>query len=331
MKNNTVFKVDDPYAFLTKELLSTEYIDNKLTDKQIAAKYNIGSKATVWRRRKFHKIANSTPTKSNKHALKNRKFSVNKDQILDWQFQGKTYDEMAAIVGCSRMVLYRRIKELGLVTECNQAMNNLKLNEKLTPSQTKFILGDLLGDGSITNYGMYQCNHSHKQKDFIEYKRHILSNLISPNFSLKESFVHNNQNGKTYKKYYLRTMANADLKKIYSKFYCDGVKLFPYKYLNKSCFDEYSLAAWYMGDGGRKFNIAALYTYGFGYQQNLDILSFLYGRFNIAGNLEEDCGKDRSFDKRHFISFKGIDASKFFNLVSPHLLPYFSYKLPKNT
>ena len=152
---NTIFKVDDPYAFLTKELLSKEYTDNKLTDKQIAEKYDIGSKATVWRRRKFHKIANNTPTKSNSHALRNRKFFVNKEQVLDWQFQGKTYEEMAAIVGCSRMVLYRRIKELGLVAECNQAMNNLKLHERLTPLQTKFILGDLLGDGSITNYGMY--------------------------------------------------------------------------------------------------------------------------------------------------------------------------------
>ena len=125
-------------------------------------------------------------------------------------------------------------------------------------------------------------------------------------------------------------MANTDLKKIHSKFYCNKVKLFPYKYLNRSCFDEYSLAAWYMGDGGRKFNVASLYTYGFGYQQNLDILSFFYGKFDITGNLEEDGSRNRPSDKKHFISFKGINANKFFDLVSPHMLPYFSYKLSKN-
>ena len=53
MQNNKIFKIDDEYRFLTERLLREEYCSNKLTDKQIALKYNIGSKATVWRRRIF--------------------------------------------------------------------------------------------------------------------------------------------------------------------------------------------------------------------------------------------------------------------------------------
>ena len=58
MQDEKIFRIDDPYAFLTKELLEKEYTQNKLTDKQIALKYNIRSKVTVWRRRKFYNISN---------------------------------------------------------------------------------------------------------------------------------------------------------------------------------------------------------------------------------------------------------------------------------
>ena len=329
MKTNTIYKIDDPYAFLTKELLEEEYIQNGLSDKKIAEKYNIGSKVTVWKRRKFHKVANRCKNKSNNNARKNRKFNVSKEQALTWLAEGKSYEEMAGLVGCSRMVLYRRLKELGFVTECNQAMNHLRWYERLTDLQIRFLMGDLLGDGSINLKGMYQCNHSHRQKQFIEYKQEVLQSVMSPNFELKESSVYNNQNGKSYRKYYLRTMSNKGLKKIYNAFYKDNVKIFPDKYLRASTFDSYSLAAWYMGDGGRRNNVASIYTFGFGYKSNLEILSFLNDRFDIKGSMVEDRSADRNEDKNYSICFKKEEADKFFTIVSPHILPYFQYKLPE--
>jgi len=328
IKNNTIFRIDDPYSFLTKELLEEEYLRNKLTDSQIAKKYGIGSKVTVWRRRKFHDISNSYHNKSNQNARKNRKFSVSKKQALEWNREGKSYKEMAKIVGCSRIVLYRRLKEFGLVIEQEQAMNKLRRHEKLTDLQIKFILGDLLGDGSITPWGMYQCNHSHKQKEYIEYKSNILSNLLSPKFCLKESCVKNKQNDKTYKKYYLRTMGNKILKDIHIVFYADKRKIFPYDYLTNSIFDAYSLAIWYMDDGGRKFNIPSLYTFDFEYSGNLNILDFIDKKFSIKGILCIDDRDIRHPNKRHYISFKNEDADRFFSIVSPHILRCFQYKLP---
>ena len=324
-----MFKVDDEYGFLTKELIEKEYIENGLSDKKIADKYHIGSKATVWKRRRHYGIANKTPNKSNTNASVNRKFFVSKDDAIKWKFEGKTYEEMADIVGCSRMVLYRRIKELGLTEECDQAMNKLRWYEELSSKQIRFLLGDLLGDGSVTHWGMYQCNHSYKQKRFMEYKLEILNNILSPNFELKETSVDNRQNGKSYRKYYLRTMGNKSIKNLYSNFYKNGVKTFPIEYLKKSKFDELSLAAWYMGDGGRKGNVPSLYTYGFGFNGNLEILKFVFGCFGIKGEMKENGRETRSEDKCNFISFTGEDAKKFFSLVSPYMLPSFSYKLPE--
>lgn len=330
MQNDKIFRIDDPYAFLTKELLEKEYIENQLTDQKIADKYNIGSKVTVWHRRKFFNIANSCQNKSNQNALKNRKFIVSKEDALRWQQEGKTYDEMAKMVGCSRMVLYRRIKELGVVTECKEEMKKLKWHETLSDDQTKFLLGDLLGDGNITSWGMYQCNHSWKQKAYIEYKKDVLSNLVSPSFNFKENVVQNHQNGKQYRAYYLRTMGNEFLKVIYGKFYADKIKIFPYEYLMRSGFDAYSLAIWFMDDGSRKGNTAVIHTYGFGFDGNLQIAQFLYDKFGLYCEIK-NWGNISSEDKRHCVYFssKQDKADKFFQLVAPHILPSFQYKLPE--
>ena len=334
-----MYKIDDEYEFLTQELLEEEYIRNGLTDKQIADKYSIGSKATVWRRRKHYGIQNKVPTKSNKNAIINRRFVISKEDALQWQSEGKTYEEMAAVVGCSRMVLYRRIKELGLTDECDESMKKLKWHEPLTSDQCRFLRGDLLGDGSITNWGMYQCNHSHKQKAFIEYKAKLFSNLLSPNFELKERKIDNHQNGKQYRTYYLRTMGNENLKLMHQFFYNnDGVKFFPYEHFTNDLrgkggmwgeFDGLSLAAWYMGDGGRKSNIPSLYTFGFGYWGNLQIQMFLKQHFDIESIMREDDRETRHISYRYYIAIKkGKDSQRFFDIVRPHMIPYFSYKLP---
>jgi len=327
-QDDRVFRIDDPYAFLTKELLEKEYIENKLTDREIASKYNIGSKATVWKRRQFYKITNSHQNKSNQNAVKNRKFIVSKEDALRWQQEGKTYDEMAEMVGCSRMVLYRRIKELGVVTECPEEMKKLRWHEKLPDIQIKFILGDLLGDPNITPWGMYQCNHSYKQKSFIEDKRDILLNIMAPSFNFREHIANNHQNGKQYRCYYLRTMGNEFLKEIYEKFYIDKIKIFPYEYLMSSIFDTYSLAMWYMGDGSISGKSAKIHTYGFGYNGNLDIAKFLNNKFGLVVKIAQSQQAVRSVDKCYYITLNVVESNKLSQLISPHILPHFQYKLP---
>ena len=97
----------------------------------------------------------------------------------------------------------------------------------------------------------------------------------------------------------------------------------------QSSFDAYSLAIWYMDDGCRNSNISTLCTFGFGYSGNLDILKFLKAKFELEGILVADERSIRSHDKKHSISFKGEMATKFFQLVAPHILPSLQYKLPE--
>lgn len=324
-----VFRIDDPFEFLTKDLLQKEYLENKLTDKQIAQKYSIGSKVTVWRRRKFWGIENSCKNKSNKNATKNRAFSISKDDAIVYLGQGLTYVDIAEKMGCSRMVAYRRMKELGLIEDHEQEMHKLKWHEELDEKQRKFILGDLLGDGSITPRGMFQCSHSHKQLSYIQYKMELLKNLISPSFKLSYNRVKNYQNGKEYYSYYLRTMNNEFLKAIYDIYYIDKVKVFPFDYLLDSEFDEYSLAVWYMDDGSRNGNSATLHTYGFGLDGNIQMSRFILKKFGVLPEIKEWGKETRSIDKSSCLYFSASNSDKFFQLVAPHMLPHFQYKLPE--
>lgn len=327
-KIENIFRIDDEFSFLTKELLETEYKVNKLTDKQIAEKYKIGSKATVWRRRKFWGIENSYSKKSNKNALKNRSFNISIEDAKLYLEQGLTYAEIAEKMRCSRMVAYRRMKELGLISDQFSNFKKLKWHEPISDLQNRFILGCLLGDGNLTSRGMFQCNHSHKQKEYIEYKFNILNNLIPPDFKLRHNTILNHQNGKTYSAYYMRTMQNENLKKIYDQFYKGDVKQFPYEFLIDSNFDAYSLAIWYMDDGGRSGSSCNIHTESFCYFDNVKILEFLHGRFNICGVLQELKSKNGN-DSKYYIRFNIIDADKFFKIVSPYIHNYFNYKLPE--
>lgn len=324
-----IFRIDDSFGFLTKELLEKEYLENKLTDKQIAHKYNIGSKVTVWRRRKFWGIKNAYLSKSNQNATKNRSFSISKDDAIMYLGQGLTYIDIAEKMGCSRIVAYRRMKELGLIEDQEQEIQKLKWHEKIDERQRKFILGDLLGDGSITSRGMFQCSHSHKQLSYIQYKMGLLKNLVSPNFDLIYNRVKNYQNGKEYYSYYLRTMNNEFLKEIYDKYYVNNVKIFPIDYLLDSEFDEYSLAIWYMDDGSRNGNSATLHTYGFGMDGNIQISRFILKKFGIFPEIKNWGKENRNADKSCCLYFSASNSDKFFQTVAPHILPYFQYKLPE--
>ena len=282
-------------------------------------------------KKNFFGIENTCKNKSNLNAKINRVFSISIEDAKEFLKQKMSYEEIANKIGCSRMVAYRRLKELNLIDNQKSTMKKLKWHEPINDLQNKFLLGCLLGDGNITSKGMFQCNHSNKQLEYIQYKKHLLFNLVAPDFDLNYNIIKNHQNDKTYYSYSMRTMQNEKLKEVYGEFYKNGIKIFPYDFLINSSLDEYSLAIWYMDDGSRKKNRIELYSQGFNYVDNLKIIEFLYKKFNICGVIQENKSETYNVNPnhRHHVRFNTIDSDKFFKLVSPHILPSFQYKLPE--
>ena len=94
-----------------------------------------------------------------------------------------------------------------------------------------------------------------------------------------------------------------------------------------SIFDNYSLAMWYMGDGSIDNKSSKLHTYGFGYNGNLDIAKFLNNKFNLVVKIAQSNKHVRDVNKSYYITFNVAESHKLSQLVSPHILPHFQYKL----
>jgi len=308
------------YDFLTKDILEEEYVVNGLSDAQIAKKFGMPSKAVVWRKRKKFGIENRYTAKSNKHAIKNRKFNVTKDKAIQLLSDGETFEEIAAYMKCSVMVAKRRFRELGLTKCQDHAEHYLFWDVDLTISQKQMVIGSVLGDGTITKHGAYSCSHSVKQAEYHEHKRTVLSYIHSGKF---QHAVHKARgvDGEHHESLHFTTGCNSFCAKLREIYYPNGEKVFPYVYLMNNITDE-SLAYWYMDDGSFNGSNAILCTYGYTDEEQLLMQKLLQIKFGVNSLI-----KQRKTKQDFYQSFDYLETPKFFDLIRPHIIPSMLYKV----
>lgn len=321
MINKEVYGKTDVYAqVLTKEILEEEYIKNNLTDKQIAQKYNVGSKVTVWRRRKYLGIENRLKNKSNKNACVNRRFDPDMDALKKMKDEGMTYMQMAEKLGCSRMVIARRLKEAELVKSQEQSIDNIAWDIELTEYQKSMLIGSLLGDGNITNE-RFQYTHSRKQKEYAQLKLDILSNILGEK-PIRDTKVPILYKGELieYDAVYCQTLSNKYLSYLYDVFYKNNKKIFPYDFLINRL-DACGLAFWFMDDGSNHQDIC---TQSFTLEEH-DLMRKLFDeKFGIKIN--------RHADGKLYSTYIPVESwDRFVSLIRPHVIPLFDYKLNKTS
>jgi len=151
------------HDFITKKLLEEEYLNNNLSDKEIAKKYNINSKSIVWRYRKKFGIKNKHKNKENKGRAKIFTILIEEAKILR---DNHTFKEIAEIMGCSKIVAKRRFAEMGLCKKQNHTEKYKYLETALTSEQRDLIIGSTLGDDTIAKHGAFSFTHSVKQKEY---------------------------------------------------------------------------------------------------------------------------------------------------------------------
>ena len=88
--------------------------------------------------------------------------------------------------------------------------------------------------------------------------------------------------------------------------------------------DELSLAVWFMDDGCRSRRAVYLNTQQFALPDQLRLLEMLRDQWGLIGTLN----RDKCY---HRIRLSVESTSRFVELISPHLLPMFRYKLPQVT
>lgn len=316
------------YDFLSKEILQQEYTVNGLSDQQIAEKFKMPSKTVVWRKRKKFGIQNHNPAKSNKHAAKNRKFTITRAKAIKLLEDGQTYEEIAKYMGCSIVVVKRRFRELGLTNCQDHAKHYEYWDVELSHSQKQLIIGSVLGDGTIARQGAYSCSHSTKQADYHKHKRGALASIHSGKF---QHAIHKAQgaDGECHESLHFTTGCNkfcAELRRIY---YPQGKKIFPYTFLMEQMTAE-ALAYWYMDDGTACWDDryksgssgAQIITLGYTRKEQFAMQALLSAKFDLCSKLVYREEKDGYIQE-----FPTIETPKLFTLVRPYVIPSMMYKI----
>lgn len=179
----------------------------------------------------------------------------------------------------------------------------------------EFMIGSLLGDGSIYSYKNYNrltFGHGEKQLEYLTFKQNILKE-----FNLEGKITKCISKNKRYKtecvSYYMKSKNHPFIKEFKEKYYKENRK----NVLNITSISPFSLAIWFMDDGCKAKASYQIYTNSFS-KEELNNLIFI---------LKRDYNLDFTYDKNNVLYLKKHCIEKFNNIILPYLLKMFYYKL----
>lgn len=210
---------------------------------------------------------------------------------------------------------------------------------KLRSSELDGILyGTLLGDASLNktsrngNFNL-TLTHSPKQKEYLEFKKNLISKVSHVRFSYKETISFNKQVKKNYTTCCYYTNYLKYFTKLEKIFYDDNrKKIVTRKILNK--LTPLGLALWWMDDGclcihKRKDRntlqrTATIATYSFSLEEHDLIIKYFKEKWNIKVKLSWAGPKD---NKKPVIKMPMLEFGKFKNIIEPYIIPSMHYKI----
>jgi len=198
----------------------------------------------------------------------------------------------------------------------------------LSKTQKSIIYGLVLGDGYLQSTGKknarLRIEHSYKQKEYIDWLYSKLENI----FCEKPKKI-NRLHPKTKQIYqYYRMQGNSSpvFGKIKRYFYKNNEKIIPENISNLLKYNL-SLAVWYMDDGYyyKRDKSAHIYLQKITKESQNRLLKCLKNNFKISAKIY--CRPDRN---ACCLNFTGKEKDKLFNLIRPHILKLFNYKITSN-
>lgn len=203
----------------------------------------------------------------------------------------------------------------------------LKKNATLSSRQRSFIIGSLLGDGTM-RIGEGAINANFKveqglqQKEYVFWKYEILKDWVytEPKISMR-----NDSQGTAYaKSWWFRTIRHPVLTEIYNRFYTResfrvGRKIVP-KDIAKHL-DSLALAVWIMDDGSYARGNIDISTYSFTLPEIHVLQEALMKNFSVHMRYH----KDR--DKGYRMQCNNSETKKLVRTIYPYIMPSMMYKI----
>ena len=182
----------------------------------------------------------------------------------------------------------------------------------LSESQQSIVVGTLLGDGAMRckANALLEINHSMHQRVYVDWKFQNLMEFVSTPPRQRVG------NGKRLA-YRFVTRSLPELTPYYRLFYPSGRKVAPDVELT-----PLAMAVWFMDDGSKSRRAVYLNTQQFEMSCQRYLLWLLEDQWGIRGTLN----RDKTY---HRIRLSVGGSARFVELITPHLLPEFRYKLPE--
>lgn len=199
--------------------------------------------------------------------------------------------------------------------------NNELRKEPLSDKQKSFVVGTVLGDGSMrcrANASLSIC-HSVKQSDYLLYKLEQIP-FIFTYFPTTYEYT-----DKPLKLLKATSIAHPDLTTLYHMIYINGRKTITRQLLDEFI-DGYALAFWFQDDGSH----GAIATNHFTHEENQIIQKFLRDRFGLDCNIQYNPERTTTFGRAkesYNIRFNRGQFRKFSDIIRPHMHPSLLYKL----
>lgn len=211
-----------------------------------------------------------------------------------------------------------------------QSKKGAIVNALYTPDQLQFLIGSLLGDGSISKQGYLKFGYSLVQEKYLELKASLFGS--TPSKIRNVGFY----KGKEYFAKFLECPRNAQIEELRELMYVDGKKTVK-NIVNM--IDEKSLAFWYFDDGSmtkqstyrkktnkktRRYEYTVnISTQGFATEDISLLQEVLFEKFHIK------TGKLRKSNGSYAIHIYAESQDAFFNLISKYTPQGLEYKIPE--
>lgn len=181
----------------------------------------------------------------------------------------------------------------------------------LSEVQQSIIMGCLLGDGSMRKKknAYLEINHCFHQKALVDWKYQYLQEFVRTPPKARTG------NGDRIA-YRFSTRSLPILNRFYDLFYIQGKKQIP----RSLSLDPLILAVWFMDDGSKSRTAVYLNTQQFPLGEQRILIQAL----NQLG-IQSAVNRDKTYFR---LRIKVGSMDKFRQLVWPHIIPQFFYKLP---
>lgn len=197
----------------------------------------------------------------------------------------------------------------------------------VTPEQRAFLVGSLLGDGTMrvgehAKNANYKVEQGLEQKEYVFWKYKLLKSLVFT--EPKISYRYDSVKGKYPKSWWFRTIRHPLLTEIYDLFYERDGYLTGRKIVPKTIAHELTplgLAVWIMDDGSYSRGAMDISTYSFTLSEINLLCTILKKKFGITFKFY----KDR--DKGYRMYCGTSETKNLIKIIQPYFIESMKYKL----